>query len=72
MAPIADRHEEGANKDNVTSNSSIIPGMEDSADNFARGYYSEGRRHINRVEDQLRKMIEACDSIQVFFIFEFS
>ena len=39
--------------------------MEDSADNFARGYYTEGRKHINKVSDQMRKMIEACESVQV-------
>jgi hypothetical protein len=39
--------------------------MEDSADNYARGYYTEGRKHINKVTDQLRKIIEGCESIQV-------
>ena len=39
--------------------------MEDSADNYARGHYTEGRKHLVRVSDQLRRLVEACDSIQV-------
>ena len=47
---------------------STTTGMEDSADNFARGHYTEGRKHIGRVSDQMRRLVEACDSVQVIII----
>ena len=46
----------------------MISGDEDASNNFARGYYSLGRVFNDRVEDQVRKMAEHCDSLQGFIV----
>jgi len=49
--------------------SNLISGSEDAANNFARGHYTVGKDMIEKVVDRLRKLTEACDSLQGFMIF---
>lgn len=46
----------------------LISGKEDAANNFARGHYSVGRNHIDKVLDRIRKLADACDGLQGFVI----
>ena len=47
----------------------LISGKEDAANNYARGHYTIGKEYVDVVMDRLRKVADACDSIQGFFIF---
>lgn len=47
----------------------LISGKEDAANNYARGHYTVGKEYVDIVMDRLRKVADACDSIQGFFIF---
>jgi len=49
--------------------SNLLSGAEDAANNFARGHYTVGKDMIERVVDRMRKLTEACDSLQGFMIF---
>lgn len=42
----------------------VISGKEDSADNFARGYFNLGKTLITRLSDQIRRMAEASPNLQ--------
>lgn len=46
----------------------LISGKEDAANNFARGHYSIGRSHIDKVIDRVRKMADRCDGLQGFVL----
>ena len=48
---------------------SLLNGMEDASNNFARGYYTVGKGLIDRAVDYVRKLTEDCDSLQGFMIF---
>ena len=47
----------------------LISGIEDAANNFARGCYTVGRTLIDKVMDQTRRQAEQCDCLQGFLIF---
>ena len=47
---------------------SFVCGKESAADNFARGYKTEGRALIDQVIETLRSMIENCSNLQGFMI----
>ena len=47
----------------------LIAGKEDAANNFARGHFTVGREHIDKVVDKIGKLTEQCGSLQGFFIF---
>jgi len=47
----------------------MITGKEDSSDNYARGYYSIGRQHIENAESKYRRLAENCDSLQGILLF---
>ena len=47
----------------------LINGKEDAANNYARGHYTVGREHLDRVMDRTRKMVENCTGIQGFIVF---
>jgi len=47
----------------------LLSGSEDAANNFARGHYTVGKDIIEDVTDRLRKLTEACDSLQGFMLF---
>ena len=47
----------------------LISGKEDAANNYARGHYTVGKEYVDIVMDRLRKVADACDSIQGFLIF---
>ena len=43
----------------------LISGKEDAANNFARGHYTVGREIVPHVEEQLKLLVEQCESFQV-------
>ncbi|CAH1397569.1 unnamed protein product [Nezara viridula] len=47
----------------------LLAGTEDAANNFARGYYTTGRKMVPKLMDALRRQAEACDKLQGFFLF---
>lgn len=47
----------------------LVTGKEDAANNYARGHYSIGSDMINVVMDRMQKMVDACESLQGFFVF---
>lgn len=47
----------------------LISGLEDAANNFARGHYSVGVEFIDIVVDRIRICVEDCTSVQGFLIF---
>jgi len=47
----------------------LISGKEDAANNYARGHYTIGKELIDTVLERMRRMTEACDSLQGFFTF---
>jgi tubulin alpha len=49
--------------------SNLLSGSEDAANNFARGHYTVGKEIIESVTDRMRKLTEACDSLQGFMLF---
>lgn len=40
-------------------------GSESAGNCFAKGFYGEGRRYVDRAMDVVRKEAEICDSLQV-------
>lgn len=42
----------------------LISGKEDAANNFARGHYTIGRELFGGCMDRIRKLTDACDSLQ--------
>jgi len=46
----------------------LLSGKEDAANNFARGHYTVGKEIIDKVNDRLRKLVDACDNVQGFII----
>ncbi|KAI5171542.1 tubulin alpha [Nematocida sp. LUAm3] len=49
--------------------SQLISGKEDAANNYARGHYTVGKTIIDPVIEQIRRLVDNCDSLQGFFIF---
>jgi len=47
---------------------SLINGMEDAANNFARGHYTVGKELSDKCEAFLRKMVDNCQNVQGFFV----
>ncbi|KAH7724549.1 alpha-tubulin [Aphelenchoides avenae] len=47
----------------------LVSGMEDAANNYARGHYTIGKEHIDRVLDRIRKQAESCYGLQGFLVF---
>jgi len=47
----------------------MLTGVEDAANNYARGHYTVGRNMIDKTLDRVRKVSEQCDSLQGFLIF---
>ena len=48
---------------------SLITGLEDAANNYARGHYTVGKGIIEKVLDKLSKIADNCGSLQGFTIF---
>ncbi|KAG5455062.1 Tubulin alpha chain [Clonorchis sinensis] len=46
----------------------LITSIEDASNNYARGFYSVGRRVVKRYMSQVRRATEACDMFQGFFV----
>jgi len=42
--------------------------VEDAANNFARGKYNLGKKLIDKVDDQIRKIVDACENVQGFIV----
>ncbi|KAI5191119.1 tubulin alpha [Nematocida minor] len=49
--------------------SQLISGKEDAANNYARGHYTIGKGMIEQTIEQVRRLVDICDSPQGFFIF---
>jgi tubulin alpha len=49
--------------------SQMLTGMEDAANNYARGHYTVGRNMVDKALDRVRKIAEQCDSLQGFLVF---
>ncbi|OAG31229.1 tubulin alpha [Nematocida displodere] len=49
--------------------SQLISGKEDAANNYARGHYTVGKSIIEPTLEQIRRLVDNCDSLQGFFIF---
>jgi tubulin alpha len=47
----------------------LISGKEDAANNFARGHYTTGKEKIDLVVDRVRKLVDECDGLQGFLLF---
>ena len=47
----------------------MVTGNEDAANNYARGHFSVGRTKIDEVVEKIRKLTEACSSLQGIFAF---
>lgn len=43
----------------------MVTYKEDAANNFARGYFSVGRKLLDAVMNRIREKVEACPSLQV-------
>jgi tubulin alpha len=46
----------------------LLSGKEDAANNFARGHYTVGKTLIDKVNDRLRKLVDACANLMGFVI----
>jgi len=46
----------------------LVNGMEDAANNFARGFYTKGKEILDAVNDRLRKLVDNCSSVQGFIV----
>ena len=47
----------------------LISGMEDAANNYARGHYTIGREQIDLTIDKIRRAVDMCSGLQGFVIF---
>lgn len=47
----------------------LISGMEDAANNYARGHYTIGREQIDLSMDKIRRAVDMCSGLQGFVIF---
>ncbi|KAI8057798.1 putative alpha-tubulin [Syncephalis plumigaleata] len=47
----------------------MITGMEDAANNYARGHYTVGREMLEPVVDRIRKLADNCEGLQGFLLF---
>jgi len=45
-----------------------IYGKEDAANNFARGHYTVGKELMDRVNEKVKQIVEACDNLQGFLM----
>jgi len=46
----------------------LLNGMEDAANNFARGHYTVGKEILDQVNDRLRKLVDNSNNVQGFII----
>ncbi|XP_042240645.1 tubulin alpha-4A chain-like isoform X2 [Homarus americanus] len=47
----------------------MITDKEDAANNYARGFYTNGKKILNRTLESIRKLVDNCSSLQGFLIF---
>lgn len=47
----------------------LITGKEDAANNYARGHYTVGKEHVDKVLDRIRKLADQCSGLQGFLVF---
>merc|ERR1712117_760535 len=45
-----------------------ISGMEDAANNFARGHYTVGKEKMDQINEKVKQIVEACDNLQGFLM----
>ena len=49
--------------------SQMISGKEDAANNYARGHYTVGKDLLDVTLDRVRRLTDACESLQGFLVF---
>jgi len=54
---------------NMFNPQQMLTGVEDAANNYARGHYTVGRNMIDKALDRIRKVAEQCESVQGFLVF---
>lgn len=47
----------------------MIYGKEDASNNYARGYYTVGKKMLDPCVERLNKLVEACDGLQGYCVF---
>lgn len=47
----------------------MLNGLDDAANNFARGHHTIGKDIIDEAYTRVRNLVEACESLQGFFLF---
>lgn len=47
----------------------LISGMEDAANNYARGHYTIGKEQIDLSMDKIRRLVDQCSGLQGFVVF---
>lgn len=65
---VVDQVRSGAER-NLYHPDQLISGKEDAANNYARGYYTEGRPFVEKVADGVRLFAESCNGVQGFMLF---
>jgi len=45
-----------------------IHGLEDAANNFARGHYTVGKEQMDVVNEKVKQIVESCDNLQGFLM----
>merc|ERR1719510_2510131 len=46
----------------------LVNGKEDAANNFARGHYTVGKEHMDKVNDRVRKLVDNSENVQGFLV----
>jgi tubulin alpha len=49
-------------------NDFLVTGKEDAANNFARGHYTVGKELMDKVNDRIKKLVEAAENCQGFLV----
>jgi len=49
--------------------SQMLTGVEDAANNYARGHYTVGRNMVDKALEKIRKVAEQCEGLQGFLVF---
>ncbi|XP_025409157.1 tubulin alpha-2 chain-like [Sipha flava] len=65
---VVDQVRTGAER-NLYHPDQLISGKEDAANNYARGYYTEGLPYVDRVMEGVRLFAESCNGVQGFMVF---
>lgn len=65
---IADEIRTGVYR-NLFAAEQLITGEEDSAANYARGYFTKARQLMTPIDETLRQLAENCDQLLAFHVY---